>query len=140
MPAKPPYNIIVFGEPEVDRKDVIELAGREKITDTPPEYVFQSTRHPIVISGSQFYLYDTAGLSKTRKLPEPVDALSNLHQVTTSLSTCWCTLSTIFYVRKRFPSFSLRQGPLLALRWSIPTCILHNVSLFIRKGACRKLY
>lgn len=84
--AMAPHHIIIFGEPEV-RKNVINLVGGGGVTDTP-ELVFQSTHYEFSTEsdGSNFHLYDTAGLDEILSPPNPVTTFTSLYKFVSTLS------------------------------------------------------
>ena len=79
-----PRNVIVFSAPDVERSSVIQLAVGQPVTSaSSSEPVFKSKSHAVVISGTEFMLYDTAGLPQADDLEQKLDpftALSNLYQ------------------------------------------------------------
>jgi hypothetical protein len=83
------YNVVMFGEPDVSRKAIIDLAIEQDIKDDYVlQDVFDSRRHTTQISESRYHFYDTAGLYDNHRLlgaaesmPDPETALKNLYQL-----------------------------------------------------------
>jgi hypothetical protein len=60
-----PRNIIIFGDPAIDRRFVLELAGASLDPFGLSPRIFETQRHSVTISDQEYALYNTAGLPST---------------------------------------------------------------------------
>ena len=77
-----PRNIIIFGDPAIDTRFVVKLAGASKVYPfNSPRRVFETKGYGITISDELYWLYHTAGIPSSRtgrsSLPVP-NVLKNL--------------------------------------------------------------
>ena len=76
-------NIIIFGDPAIDTRFVVELAGPSWLKPFDPfRSVFKANTYHIDISGQRYWLHHTAGLPSSRTARsslQALDVLRNLH-------------------------------------------------------------
>jgi hypothetical protein len=76
-------NIIIFGDPAVDRHSVLELAGASIDPFRPPPEIFETERYSVTISDQEYALYNTAGLPSSgagRSSLRAREVLGNLYR------------------------------------------------------------
>ncbi|KIJ05364.1 hypothetical protein PAXINDRAFT_57123, partial [Paxillus involutus ATCC 200175] len=82
-------NVIIFGETGAGKSSVINLlAGKEvaEIASTSMGCTFQSSCYPMMVAGSLFTIFDTAGLNEgDPKTMNKSNAIRQLYQLITSL-------------------------------------------------------
>ena len=73
--------IIVFGDPAIDRRFVLELAGASLDRFGAPSRIFETQRHFFTISDQEYPLYNTAGLpSVVSSSLQAREVLGNLYR------------------------------------------------------------
>jgi hypothetical protein len=88
----PIRNIIIFGDPAIDTRFVVELvrAFQQKMTFDPFRSVFKTNSYYSIISDQQYWLHHTAGLPSSRtgrSSLQPPDVLENLYALTRLFGT-----------------------------------------------------
>jgi len=82
-------NVIVFGETGVGKSSIINmLAGREmaNVSSSSSGCTFENSSYSLDIEGSEFRLFDTAGLNEGKEgTVSPTDAVINLYKLIRSL-------------------------------------------------------
>ncbi|KAF8844629.1 hypothetical protein BDN67DRAFT_962542 [Paxillus ammoniavirescens] len=82
-------NVIIFGETGAGKSSVVNMvAGADvaKIASTSTGCTFQSSPYPVMITGSLFTIFDTAGLNEgDPKTINKSNAIRQLYQLITSL-------------------------------------------------------
>ncbi|KIJ06753.1 hypothetical protein PAXINDRAFT_40970, partial [Paxillus involutus ATCC 200175] len=82
-------NVIIFGETGAGKSSVVNLlaeADVAKISSTSMGCTFQSSSYPVIITGSLFTIFDTAGLNEgDPKTMNKSNAIRQLYQLITSL-------------------------------------------------------
>jgi len=87
MRSTPYRNVIVFGESGVGKSSVINMVVGQDVAATSSDAMgctFGSYAYAVEISGSNFQLFDTAGLNEATTV-KPKDALTNLYKLVQSL-------------------------------------------------------
>jgi hypothetical protein len=86
----PSRHIIIFSDPAIDTRSIVELAGASNLQPFDPfRSVFKTSNYSVTISDQRYILSDTAGLPSSRtgrsSLQAP-DVLKNLYSLTCMLN------------------------------------------------------
>ena len=77
-------NILIFGDPVIDRRFVLERAGISFDPNAPLPRIFETQRHFVTISNQEYALYYTAGLPSStaaRSSLQAREVLGNLYRL-----------------------------------------------------------